>query len=161
MLVADLVGVARAGRRLHRHQRQHLEQVVLEDVAQRADRVVEPAPPLDAEVLAHRQLHVGDVLAVPDRLEDGVGEAQVGDVHHRLLAEEVVDPQDLVFVEHLAQRRLELFGRCEVVAERLLEDHPRAVGQPGVAELVDDGAEQRRWNLQVEERAPWRPPSLV
>jgi len=93
LLVPDRVRVV-AGRRLHRGQRQHLQQVVLDDVAQGADLVVEDSAVLDPEVLGHRHLHVGDLGAVPDRLEDRVGEAQVGDVHHRFLAEEVVDAKD-------------------------------------------------------------------
>ena len=36
---------------------------------------VELAAPLDADVLGHGDLHVVDVLAVPERLEDGVAEA--------------------------------------------------------------------------------------
>ena len=99
------VGVGRpARRRLHRDQREHLEQVVLDDVAQRADRVVEAAAVLDAEVLGHRDLHASRRNW---RFQTGsrsdVGEAQVEDVHHRLLAEEVVDPQDLRLVEHLVE----------------------------------------------------------
>src|SRR3546814_10435519 len=37
------------GRRLHGQQRDDLQQVALHDVAQRADRLVEPAPTLDTE----------------------------------------------------------------------------------------------------------------
>ncbi len=94
-----------AGRRPHPDQRQHLQGVVLDHVAHRPDRVVEAAAVVDAEVLGDRHLHVGDVLAVPDRLQHRVGEAQVGDVHHRLLAEVMVDAQDLVLVEDLRRAR--------------------------------------------------------
>ena len=48
-----------AGRRLHRRRADHLHQVVDDDVADRADRVVEVAAVLDAEVLGHRDLHAG------------------------------------------------------------------------------------------------------
>ena len=73
------VGVA-AGRRLHRRRGDDLHQVVDDDVAQRADRVVEVAAVLDAEALGHRDLHRRDVVAVPHRLEHRVGEAQVEDL---------------------------------------------------------------------------------
>ena len=46
-----------------------LHQVVDDDVAERADRVVEVAAVLDAEVLGHRDLDARDVVPVPDRLE--------------------------------------------------------------------------------------------
>ena len=48
-----------AGRRLHRANRDELHQVVDDDVAQRADGVVEVTAILDAEVLRHRDLHAG------------------------------------------------------------------------------------------------------
>ena len=73
--------------------------MVLDDVAQGAGPLVEAAPLLDAEGLGHGDLHVVDVAAVPQRLEDGVGEAQRQHVLHRLLPEVVVDPVDLRLVE--------------------------------------------------------------
>ena len=81
--------------RLHQGERQDLHDVVLDDVAQGAGGLVEAAPVLDAERLGHGDLHVVDVAAVPDRLEDGVGEAQGQDVLDRLLPQVVVDPVDL------------------------------------------------------------------
>ena len=44
-----------------------------------------------------------DEIAVPDRLEQPVGETEGKDVLRRFLAEEVVDPEDLVFGEDLMQ----------------------------------------------------------
>ena len=58
--------------------------------------------PIDSR---HRDLHVVDELPVPDRLEDAVAEAQDEHVLNRLLAEVVVDPEDLALLEVLA-------GRC-------------------------------------------------
>ena len=57
-----------------------LHEVVVHDVAQRADRVVEVAAVRDAEVLGHGDLHATDVVAVPHRLEHRVGEPQVEDL---------------------------------------------------------------------------------
>ncbi len=68
--------VAFADRRFHREMREHLQQVVLDHVAQRADLLVETAASLDAEVLGHGYLHVVDVVAVPDRLQERVREAE-------------------------------------------------------------------------------------
>ena len=81
-------------RRLHRQVADDLQQVVLDDVADDAGLLVELAAALHAEALGHRDLHVLDVVAVPDRLEERVGEAEVEDVLHRLLAEVVVDAED-------------------------------------------------------------------
>ena len=50
-------------RLLHRGQREQLQQVVLDDVAGRADAVVVAGPAADADVLGHGDLHVVDVVA--------------------------------------------------------------------------------------------------
>ena len=60
-----------------------------------AGLLVEPGAALDRQLLGHVDLDVVDVLAVPDRLEQAVAEAKREDVLHRLLAEEVVDTEDL------------------------------------------------------------------
>ena len=67
-----------------------------------------------------------DELAVPDRLEDAVREPQREHVLDRLLAEVVVDAEDLALLEVLLQLRVQLARRGEVVAERLLDDQPRS-----------------------------------
>ena len=74
--------------------------MVRHHVAQRAGRVVELAALLDADRLGDRDLHVVDVVAVPQRLEEAVGEAEDQDVLHRLLAEIVIDAEDLLLARH-------------------------------------------------------------
>ena len=63
--------------------------------------VVVAGAALQPQALGHRDLHVVDVLAVPDRLEDAVGEAEDQDVLDRLLAQVVVDAVDLALAEDL------------------------------------------------------------
>ena len=75
--------------------------MVRHHVAQRAGLVVEAAAMADAELFIDRDLDVVDMVAVPDRLEHAVGEAQHQDVLHRLLAEVVIDPVDLVLIDEL------------------------------------------------------------
>jgi hypothetical protein len=58
----------------------------------------------DAEVLGGGDLDVVDVVAVPHRLEQEVGEAEREDVLHRLLAEVVVDAEDLRLAEGSRRR---------------------------------------------------------
>ena len=89
--------------------RDDLQQVVLHDVADRADLLVEACRgPADAEALGHRDLHVLDVVAVPDRLEERVREAEVEQVLHRFLAEKVVDAKDGRLREAAMQRVVQL-----------------------------------------------------
>ena len=107
------------------NERQHLQEMVLHDVAHRTDRVVESPAILDSEVLGHRDLDRLDVLAVPDRLEQGVREAEVHDVLHRLLSEKVVDAEEALLGEDRGQPTVQLACGGEVGAEWLLHDEAR------------------------------------
>ena len=124
--VLDRLRVA-ARRRLHRARGDHLHEVVDDDVAQRADRVVEVAAVLDAEVLGHRDLDALDVVPVPDRLEHRVREPEVEDLLEAHLPEVVVDAEELRLVDVLVQLVGERAGRRAVVPERLLDDDPRVL----------------------------------
>ncbi len=136
LLVADRARQQR-GRRLHRHERQHLHQVGDHHVAVGTGGLVERRAALEAERLGHVDLHMLDEVAVPDRLEQAVGEAEREDVLRRLLAQEVVDPEDLRLVEDLVHLAVEGDGGREVGAERLLHDDPGPLHQAGLVELVD------------------------
>ena len=126
LLVADRFAVG-PDRRLHRQVAQDLEQMILDDVADGARLVVEGAPALDAEVLGHGDLHALDVIAIPERLQEGVGEAEEEHVVDRPLAEVVIDAEDRRLVEGAEQDAVELLRRGEVVAEGLLDDDAGAV----------------------------------
>gem|GEM_PF-3463317 len=104
---------------LHSHEGDHLEKVVLHDVANRSDLVVERSTTFDAKSLGHGDRHGLHVVAVPDRLEHRVGEAEDHQVLHGLFAQEVVDTKDLAFIEMLVQRFVQLLGRSEITPERL------------------------------------------
>ena len=73
--------------------------MVLEDVARGAEPLVEGGTPLDSDRLRNRDLNVVDVLTRPERLEDPVREPEREHVLDRLLAEVVVDAEDLVLAE--------------------------------------------------------------
>ena len=159
----DLPGAHRVGgkasRRLHGDEREQLEQMVLHHVAQRAGRIVIVPRRLDTQRLGDRDLHVIDMVAVPDRLEQAVGEAQHQDVLHRLLAQIVVDAENLILAENAEQLSIELPRRGEVGAERLLDDDapPGAVGlarQPQLAEMAADRRKTGRRRCQIERRLP-------
>ena len=100
LFFSSLIGPAdERGRRLHGHEGQDLEQVGDHHVLEGAGRLVEGDAVVDPERLGHVDLHVVDVVPVPDRLEEAVGEAEGQDVLRRLLPQEVVDAEDLVLVE--------------------------------------------------------------
>ena len=148
--IADRVVAGSRG--LHEHQRQHLQQVVLHDIAQCADLVVERAAVLDAEVLGHGDLDRLDILPPPQRLEPGVGEAHIFDVLDGLLAQVVVDAQDLILANDRQQSVIELNGGVEAGAERLLDRHSAPGREVRGTQLLDDGPEEGRRDLKVEER---------
>ena len=88
----------------------------------------------DRQFFGRGDLHVIDVVAVPDRLENGVGEPQHEDVLHRLLAEVMVDAVDLVLGEHPVDLFVQLVARGQVGAEGLFDHEPprgRGLRGPG------------------------------
>src|SRR5580704_16127114 len=125
-------------------------------VAQSPGGVVETATVTHAELLGHRNLHVVDVIAVPDRLEQAIGEAQHQDVLDRFLSKVMIDAIDLMLVKNFEQLAIELLCGSEISAEWLLEDHaaPAAValaGEPGFPEPPGDRLEGCRRRGQVEQ----------
>ena len=120
-----------------------LQGMVLHHVAQRTGLVVEGAALFHAQVFCDGDLDVGNVLAPPDRFEQRVAEAQRKQVLYRGLSQVVVDAEHLVFVQHLAHRRVDRLVRGQVVAQRLFEHHPRVRAvQAGSGDLLDRLREQ-------------------
>ena len=154
-------GVVVAGRRLHRHEREHLQEVVLDDVAECADPVVERPAALDPEVLGHRDLDRVDVLTAPHRLEQGVGEPQVHDVLHGLLAEKVVDAVQALLRHERGQAPVQLARRDEICPEGLLHDEARVVQEARASQVLGALEEGRRRNGEVEDRALRLPECLL
>ena len=141
--------------------------MVLDHVPQKAGLFVVAAAALDAQLLARGDLHVVDVVAVPDRLEDGVAEPEHQQVLHRLLAQVVVDAEDLPLVHDLEDEPVEGASGGEIASERLLDDHPsevRVVRRPDEAMLLQL-AEQRgvraRRSGEIEEAVASRSPRAV
>jgi len=63
-------------RRLHRDDREQLQQMVLDHVAQCAGLIVERSAATDAKLFRDRDLDVVDPFAAPQRFEHHVAEAQ-------------------------------------------------------------------------------------
>ena len=75
--------------------------MVLNDVAGGADAVVVSGTGADTDVFCHRDLDGVDVVGLPQRFKHRVGEAHRHDVLNRLLAQVVVDPEDIALIEDL------------------------------------------------------------
>ena len=103
-------------------------------VAKRAGRLVEAGASAEPQRLGHVDLHVVDEVSVPDRLEQAVGEAEGQDVLRRFLAEEVVDPEDLVLGEDLCSLRVQRYRAGEIGAEGLLHDDAASLDKTGLGQ---------------------------
>ena len=112
-------------------------------------RLVEGDPVVDAQGLGDVDLHVIDVVTVPDRLEEAVGETEGQYVLGRLLAQEVVDPEDLFLVEEPVHQVVERPGAGQVGAEGLLHDDPRPVHQVRLAQQLNHISGCGRRNAEV------------
>ena len=102
--------------------------MVLHHVPQGAGALVVAGPVFDPHRFSGGDLDVGDVVAVPDRLEDRVGEAHHQDVLDRFLAQVVVDAEDLALLGAGLHHLVELLGAAVVATEGLLDHHPAALG---------------------------------
>ena len=141
--------VATVYRRLHGQQGDDLEDVVLDYIAQATRRFIKGSAPLDAEFFRERDLNAIDIVPVPDRLEKGVGEAKVQNVHDRFFAQIVVDPEDRPLWENGERNAIEFARGGKITAERLLHDDTGVVGKTGVAQSGDQRFKQARRNRQV------------
>ncbi len=158
LAVAHVLGGER-DRRLHRDHREHLHQVILDHVAQRAGPLVVARAALDADGLGCGDLHVIDVPAIPPRLEHAVREAEYEQVLDGLFPQVVIDAEDLRFVQVRVQEPVQLTRAVEIGPERLLDDDPapaagrRGRRQAGGAQLFDDGRIGHRRDREVEQHA--------
>ena len=96
--------------------------MVLEHVAHRAGTVVVTAPVFHADGFGGGDFHVVDVVPVPERLEQAVGEAQHQQVLHGFFAEVVVDTVNLVFEEVVVDGCVQLARGLRIVAKGFFHD---------------------------------------
>ena len=154
-LLGGQIGGGEGDGLLHGGQRHKLQQMVLDDVACGADAVVVSGAPGHADVLGHGDLHMVDVIVVPDRLVHGVRETQRQHVLHGLLAKIMVDAEHARRVEHFGDHAIELLGAGQVMTERLFDDHTTpsalvAFRQTTVGQLTGHLRERARRHRHVE-----------
>ena len=108
----------------------------------------------DAEGFRAGDLDEVDVVAMPDGLEQGVGEAEDQNILHGLLAEVMVDPEHLLLVERTEHRLVERARRGEIASKGLFHDDARPafvpVGEAAVAEVIDDIRHGRRGHGKIK-----------
>ena len=83
--------------------------MVLHHIANRAGPVVEASPALNSKIFGHGDLHVLDIVPIPERLHEGIREPEDQHVVHRPLSEVVIDAKDRRLVEDLAEYSIKVF----------------------------------------------------
>ena len=128
--------------------------MVLDHVPEGPGLVVVAGPALDPEAFRHGDLDALHQVAVPQGLEDGVGEPEDQEVPDGFLAQVVVDPVDLGFVEIAVDLLVEGDGRVQVFAEGLFHHQPgpaRGLVEAGLAQAIDGRQKGRGRQGQVKD----------
>ncbi len=102
--------------------------MVLHHVPQGPGLLIVAAAAAHAVAFGHGDLDALHQVAVPQGLEDVVGEAEDQEVLDRLLAQVVVDPVNLGFFEMAVQQLIEILGRLRVAAEGLFHHQTGPAG---------------------------------
>src|SRR5271163_4859496 len=96
--------------------------MILDDIADGAGFIVEGTAALDSEILGHGYLEAFNIVAIPESLHEGVGETEDNHVVYRTLVEVMVDAENCGLIELAEKDFVEMLGRCQVMAERFLDD---------------------------------------
>ena len=96
--------------------------MILNHIADGAGLVVECPPALNSEGFRHGYLHALDLIAVPERLQNCVFEAQEDHVPHRSFPQVMIDAEDVLLLESAEQNPIELLRREQIVTEGFFDD---------------------------------------
>ena len=129
--------------------------MVLDDITGGSDAVVITSPTSDANILCHGDLDVRNVMVIPNRLEDLVGEPERHDVLDGLFAQVVVNAEYRFWAEGAADDLVEIAGTFQIVSEGFLNDDSAPVrgvvaGHAMTFELAYDRFKRPRRDRQVE-----------
>src|SRR5688572_5767676 len=126
--------------------------MILDNIANGADLLIEASAASYAECFGHRDLHAVDVVPVPYRFKERIGEAEVQEVLDRLFPEKVVDPIDSRLRKRLMNGRVEGLSRGKVTAERFFHNNSSLCCASRLCQSRDDGGEQAWRNREMEQR---------
>ncbi len=132
--------------------------VILYHVTEAATALIIAAARAHADLLRHGDLNAVNVVAVPERLEDGIGETLHQQILDGFLAQIVIDAIDLVLLKHGAHHPVQLAGGVQVAPERFLDDDlgvkraaELAPRQTTAAEVGENGGKHGRRRGDVKE----------
>src|SRR5215470_8701643 len=124
-------------------------------VAQRAGLFVITHAATDALRFRRSDLDVVHIIAVPDRLEHRVAEAEENDVLHSLLAEIMIYAIDLILAEDVREQVVQLARGFQVASERFFDHDARPAfffgGELYYADPMDDYRRDRWRRGEIEQ----------
>ena len=149
LFVTDALHVRPVGG-LHAEEADHLHEVVFDHIAEAPCGIIKGTATIHTEGLGHGDLDITDVVAVPDRLQEGIGKAGVEDILRCLLSKVVVDAEDLTLLKDIMQGLVESLGGGLVVAEGFLYHNAGVVVDAiGSLEPLGHSSEQDGRNRQI------------
>ena len=126
--------------------------MVLHHVTQCTSGFVKRAPLFHAQLFGNGDLDVGDVLASPQRLKQGIAKPQGEQVLHGGFAQVMVNAVNLLFGKNLAHGVVDSAVAGQVMAQRLFQHHPGVGGvESGGGQLLTNGGEQTGGSGQVHD----------
>ena len=141
-----------ADRSVHGKQHQHLQHVVLYDVANCSDLFIKPPAAFDAKTLGQGDLHACDVVAVPDRFKKGVRKSEVEQILDRFLSKEVIDAANRRLRKELMDRAVQRLRRREIAAERFFDNNPSVFCAFGFGKTFCNPSEHARGDSEIMQR---------
>ena len=133
---------ADGGGRFHGRQGEQLQQVVLHHVAQHPGAIIISGAMFHADAFGHCNLHLGDIVAVPQGFKNSIGKPKSQYILHRFFAQIVVNAVDLLLIKDGVYLAVQLAGAGQVMPEWLFDnDAPPAMTagvQTGQPQLFND-----------------------
>jgi hypothetical protein len=98
--------------------------MILHHIAYHPGLVVVSSACANAFVLRGGDLHMVDIVVIPDGLKTRIGKAEDEHVLHRFFPEVVINPVELLLADHL--KELTIQGACRgfIISKRLFDDQP-------------------------------------
>src|SRR5688572_5929210 len=129
--------------------------MVLNHIAKRARLFIIGRSGADAFGFADGDLDMVDVLVVPNRLKNAVGESHDHQVLDGFFSEIVIDPENLRFVEYPTGHGVDLLGGGKVAAHRLFHNDARiglsgANGEARMLESLAHGGKGTWWDAEIK-----------
>src|SRR4029077_10502197 len=126
--------------------------MILNHIADCAGLIIERASALNSKVLRHSNLYALDLIAVPERFQNRILEADEDHVVHRPFSQVMIDAEDVLLIEGAEKNPIKLLRRDKVVTEGFFNDNASAVGTVCLGQLFHNQPEQRGRDGEVVRR---------